>query len=130
MIGLDTNILIRYIAKDDPVSGPKASQTMASLTAQNPGWVSITAMAEMVWVLTRRYRLNRKDLANLLKELLARPEIIVENEEVVKGALDLYNAGAGDFSDCLVSCSGKIAGCAATLTFDRKAARDASITLA
>lgn len=46
MIGLDTNILIRYIVKDDPVNGPKASQIMASLTAQNPGWISITAIAE------------------------------------------------------------------------------------
>lgn len=81
-------------------------------------------------MLTRRYRVKRTETASLLDELLLRPEIVVEQEDIVRSALDLFRAGTGDFSDCLVSSSGKAAGCTATLTFDRKAARDASMILA
>jgi predicted nucleic-acid-binding protein len=130
MIGLDTNILVRYLANDDPVNSPKADRIMRSLTASDPGWISITAMAETIWILTRRFKVDRANVGQIVDELLGLPEILIEQRELVRNAVDLYRASAADFSDCLVSCSGSTAGCRTTLTFDRKAARHAGMTLA
>ena len=54
MIGLGTNILVRYLAQDDPVQSPKATELIEErLTEENPGFVSVVAMVETAWVLDR-----------------------------------------------------------------------------
>ncbi len=54
MIGLDTNVLIRYLAQDDPVQSAKATEIIErQLTEESPGFVSVVAMAEIAWVLER-----------------------------------------------------------------------------
>ena len=64
MIGLDTNFLVRYLAQDDPVQSPKATEIIERrLTEENPGYVSIVAMVETVWVLDRAYRLPAHEIA-------------------------------------------------------------------
>jgi predicted nucleic-acid-binding protein len=130
MIGLDTNILIRFVAQDDPVNSPIANAIIESLTAEEPGWIAVTAIAEFSWVLSRTYRMNRADLHSILHQLLARPEIIIEHADLIRKASSLYLRGNADFTDYLIACAGQAAGCKQTLTFDRKAARSAGMTLA
>ncbi len=130
MIGLDTNILIRYVAQDDALLTPRANAVMAQLTPDDPGWISLTAMAELTWVLKRRFKQDRAQIHRVLLSLLSQSKIAIEQPELVRKAAGLYLQGNADFTDYLVACSGKAAGCTTTLTFDRKAAKSAGMTLA
>jgi predicted nucleic-acid-binding protein len=130
VIGLDTNILIRFLAQDEPIQSPKANAVMASLTVGEPGWIGLTSIVELVWVMTSQKRLDRRGIATLLSRLLTREEIVIEQASLVQSALLLYRKGNADFADCLIATSAKAAGCLRTLTFDRKAARDAGMELA
>jgi len=129
MIGLDTNILIRYAAQDDDKNGPLANAVMDSLTVDEPGWIPLVAIAEFAWVMDRRYRVQRSDVFSVLNALFSRAEIMFESAEVVHKAALLFLHGKAEFSDYLVACSSQAAGCKSTLTFDRKASKSAGMTL-
>ena len=129
MIGLDTNVLIRFFAKDDPVQSPKARAFLDSLTVSGPGWIGQGTILELVWVMTSTSRLSRDGIARILGELLARDSIVIEGSEVVEKALQVYRRGKADFADCLIAAGARAAGCHRTVTFDRIAARDAGMEL-
>ena len=129
MIGLDANILVRFVTQDDPVQSRYADEIMQSLSAKEPGWISLTALAELVWVMTRKFRASRTRIESLLEALLAREEIVVEQSDLVHRAINQYRIGTADFSDYLIACAAQAAGCRRTLTFDRKAAKSAGMTL-
>jgi predicted nucleic-acid-binding protein len=129
VIGLDTNILLRFLAQDDSIQSPKANAVMASLTIAEPGWISLTSIVELVWVMTSQKRLDRRGIAALLSRLLTREEFVIEQASLVQSAMQLYRKGNADFADCLIAISAKAAGCSRTLTFDRKAARDTGMEL-
>ena len=130
MIGLDTNILVRFVAQDDPVNSPLANAIMDSLSSEEPGWIAVTALAEFAWVMARTFRISRANIYSMLDMFLTWPEIFVEQADLVRRAADLFVAGEAEFTDYLVTCSGHAAGCTQTLTFDRKAAKSAGMTLA
>lgn len=130
MTGLDTNILVRFFAQDDPLQSPKARAILSSLTVAEPGWVGVATILELVWVLTSSIRLDRDAVARILAALLTRETIVVERTETVEKALMLFRKGRADFADCLIAASAKAAGCSRTVTFDRRAARDAGMELA
>jgi len=129
MIGLDTNILVRYFAKDDPKQTPLAVSLMKSLTPAEPGWVGFPVLIEVVFVMTRVYRVDRSRLTRILDTLLASRDIVVEQANIVRAALQFFRLGNADFPDCLISASARAAGCTKTVTFDRIAARDAAMQL-
>lgn len=129
MTGLDTNILTRFFANDDPLQTPKARAMLSSLTVAEPGWVGVATILELVWVLTSSLRLSRPAVAKILADLLTLETIQVERAETVAKALQRYASGKADFADCLTAASAKAAGCNRTLTFDRIAARDAGMEL-
>src|SRR6266566_3143122 len=84
MIGLDTNILVRYLTQDDPIQSPKANEIIERrLTEANPGFVSIVAMAEIVWVLDRAYGLGAREIAAAVERILQTEVLAVENEQEV-----------------------------------------------
>ena len=130
MTGLDTNILVRFIAQDDPINSPRAGVIMSSLSVEEPGWVALTALAEFTWVMTRRFRVDRAGIYTILSQLLSRQEIVFEQADLVHKAVNLFRRGNAEFTDYLVACSAHAAGCKQTLTFDRKAAKSAGMTLA
>jgi predicted nucleic-acid-binding protein len=130
MIGLDTNILVRFIAQDDPINSPLADAIMNALSDEEPGWIAMTALAEFIWVLSRTFRIDRAGIYSILNQILRRSDIIVEQADLVHKAATLFLRGNADFTDYLVSCSAQAAGCERTLTFDRKAAKSAGMTLA
>lgn len=129
MIGLDTNVLARFLLKDDPVQSPMASAMIGTFTAQEPGWVGVATMLELVWVLGSKNRFDRGTIASVLDRLLRQEEIVIEQPEFVQDALALFRKGKADFADCLIAVSARAAGCSRTMTFDRVAARDAGMEL-
>jgi len=129
MIGLDTNILVRYFVKDEPEQTRLAINLIYSLSPSEQGWVGMAVMLELIWALTRIYRVKRDGLARILDTLLRSRDIVVEQCDIVHEALNLYRRGNPDLPDCLIACSAKAAGCSQTVTFDRIAARDAGMHL-
>jgi predicted nucleic-acid-binding protein len=124
MIGLHTNILVRYLAQDDPAQSPKATEVIERrLTEESPGFISVVAMAETVWVLDRAYGLTAHEIAATVERILQANVLIVENEQEVFTAMIALKEGRGSFVDALVGALGARAGCSRTLTFDRKALR-------
>jgi predicted nucleic-acid-binding protein len=127
--GLDTNVLARFFLQDDPQQSPKADAVMGSLSVAEPGWIGLASILELVWVISSQKRLDRRGITTILSQLLTREEIVVEQAGIVQSALLLYRIGNADFADCLIASSAKAAGCIRTVTFDRKAARDAGMQL-
>jgi predicted nucleic-acid-binding protein len=124
MIGLDTNILVRYLAQDDPVQSPKATEIIEQkLTEDNPGFVSVVAIVETAWVLDRAYGLADQEIAAAIERTLQADVLVVENEQEVFAAMIALKDGAGTFADALIGALGARAGCSRTLTFDREASR-------
>lgn len=123
MIGLDTNVLVRYFAQDDPVRSPKATRVMERLSPDEPGLVSIVAIVGTIWVLARAYGLPAREIADIVEGLLQADALVVESEQEVFIAAVAGKDGEGTFSDALVAALGVKAGCARTLAFDRKASR-------
>ena len=129
MIGLDTNVLVRYIMQDDPKQARKASLLIESLTQAAPGYVPVVVVLELFWVLTKSYELSKEQASQALEMLLRTKELVVDRAEQVAGALRLYKSSTADFSDCLIERIAASAGCERTMTFDAKAAKLAGMTL-
>ncbi|HEV3371849.1 MAG TPA: type II toxin-antitoxin system VapC family toxin [Xanthobacteraceae bacterium] len=130
MIGLDTNVLVRYLTQDDPIQSPKATRLIErGLTEADPGFVSVVTMAETVWVLDRAYGLADDDIAAAIERALQTDVLVVESEQEVFTAMIALKEGRGSFADALIGALGAKAGCSRTLTFDRKALRLAAFKL-
>jgi predicted nucleic-acid-binding protein len=130
MIGLDTNILIRYLTQDDPVQSRKATEIIERrLSAAHPGFVSVVTMAEAVRVLDRAYGLTDQEIAAAVERTLQVKVLLVENEQEVFAAMVALKQGRGAFADALIAELGARAGCTHTLTFDKKALRLPSFKL-
>lgn len=124
MIGLDTNILVRYLTQDDPVQSAKATQILERrLTPKNLGFVSVVVIVETVWVLDRAYGLTAREISGAVERLLQVDVLALENEQEVFTAMVALKQGRASFADTLIAELGTRAGCGRTLTFDRKAAQ-------
>lgn len=124
MIGLDTNVLVRYLSQDDPIQSPKATAFIErQLTAESPGFVSIVAFAETAWVLHRFFGMSRSALVETLKRLLEAEQIVVEHAREIFSAVRVLEDGRGTFADGVIAALGQRAGCSHTVTFDEKATR-------
>lgn len=128
MIGLDTNILVRYIVHDDEEQAAQASELMEQLTEPEPGYVTMVVLAELYWVLTRAYQTDRPSVLAVLQRLLETRELVVEQADTVRMALGRAVDGA-DFADALIGELSRAAGCHYTATFDRNAAKLAGMRL-
>jgi predicted nucleic-acid-binding protein len=130
MIGLDTNVLVRYLTQDDPSQARLATELIERrLSEQVPGFISVVAMVETVWVLERAYGLGAAAIAGVIERLLQAAELIVEDEQEVFIAMIALKEGRGSFADALIGALGRRAGCTVTVTFDRKALRLAGFAL-
>jgi len=124
MIGLDTNVLVRYLAQDDPAQSLKATELIERrLTEDEPGFISVVAMAEVAWVLERAYGLADQEIAAAIEGVLQAEVLVVENEQEIFTAMIALKAGRGSFADALIGALDEKAGCSRTLTFDRRAQR-------
>lgn len=124
MIGLDTNILVRYFTHDDARQTPAALRLIdEELGAERPGHISIVVTAELVWVLRSSFGADKDVVVGILYHLLADRRFVVQHREAVWAALDLYKTMPVDFGDSLIAALDRQAGCDLTLNFDRAAAR-------
>ena len=129
MIGLDTNVLVRFIMQDDARQSPKATKLIESLTVDEPGFVPLVAIVELVWVLSSSYDLTRAQVVQALELLLRTKEVVVDRADHVLKALRVFKAGPADFADALIERAAASAGCGRTMTFDVAAAKVAGMTL-
>lgn len=130
MIGLDTNVIVRFLAQDDTVQSPLATRFMARLTPQHPGFVSSVVLAEVTWVLARAYKARREEIATAVEGLLRAAEVVTENAPAAYRALAAYRASAeADFADALIAEVATMAGADETVTFDKKAAAELGMRL-
>jgi predicted nucleic-acid-binding protein len=129
MIGLDTNVLVRYIMQDDAKQAALANRLIEGLTQASPGYVSLVAIVELVWVLESAFDLTRQQVTDALRKLLAVNVFKVDRVAVVASALRSYVDGTADVADCLIERSSALAGCRCTMTFDRAAAKSGGMVL-
>ncbi len=122
MIGLDTNILVRFIAQDHPTQTAAATRVIDSLSSDDPGYLSLIVIAELVWVLRFSYRFDKQEIERVVERLLRSRELVLENKEIVSQALIKFRTSRADFADCLIERGGRSAGCQHVLTFDKIAA--------
>jgi predicted nucleic-acid-binding protein len=122
MIGLDTNVLLRYLVQDDPVQSRKATEIIdRHLTVEDPGFVSLVCILEIAWVLGSLYKRTREAVADHIEMILAADTLEVQNEQEVYQAVIALRSGSGTFEDALIGALGSWRGCSATLTFDQEA---------
>lgn len=129
MIGLDTNVLVRYFAQDDARQSALANRTIAALGKDAPGFVSLVVLCELVWVLEDVYATPRAAIIDILRTLLVSDDIVIDAKVLAWRAFRRYEQGEPDFSDTLIAEIGAEAGCHHTLTFDKAAAKSAGFQL-
>jgi predicted nucleic-acid-binding protein len=127
MIGLDTNVLVRYIAQDDAKQSPKATTLINSLSNEKPGFITLVSLVELVWVMQSCYSASKDEIVAILEKLLRTQELLVENAETAIKALNIFAGSKADFSDCLIERSANKAGCDYTVSFDGNAIKTAGM---
>jgi predicted nucleic-acid-binding protein len=127
MIGLDTNVLVRYIAQDDVKQSAIATSFIDKLNNSTPGFVTLITLVELVWVMQSCYKSTKPEIISILEMLLRTQELVVENAETAIKALHLFSKSKADFSDCLIERLAHKAGCTHTVTFDDKSAKTAGM---
>jgi predicted nucleic-acid-binding protein len=121
MIGLDTNVLIRYLLQDEEVQGERASRAIALASHRNELlFICGVVLCEAVWVLESAYRYQKAQIVSVLEQLLETSGFEIEQRDLVRAALGDYRTRKADFADCLIGRAGEAYGCRHTLTFDRR----------
>ena len=123
MIALDTNVLVRYLVRDDEQQAESARALLESLTTERPGYACREVVVELVWVLERAYGVSRERIATILRDLVTTRGLVVEAADDVARAALRYRAGGPGFSDLMVLAAAERSGARPLYTFDRKAAR-------
>ena len=123
MITLDTNVLVRYLVRDDPEQAEAARLLLEGLDSGRPGFICREVMMEVVWVLERAYKFPRAQITDVLAELIATDGLVIETaDEVGRAAISYRQPGAG-FSDLMILAAAERTGARPLYTFDRKLAR-------
>ena len=122
MIGLDTNVVIRYLTQDDPEQSVRANEWIEQrLTSREPGFISVIVLVEVVWVLETCYDQSKEAVAEVVNNLLITKQLVVDEADLVYLALKRFTPNSGDFADALIAVIGENRGCNAVLSFDKKA---------
>jgi predicted nucleic-acid-binding protein len=123
LIGLDTNVVIRYLVQDDKRQSAAAARFIEkSLTTDAPGYINHITLCEIVWVLQRCYGVASPQVGEIIEGLLTTKQLYTENAELIWKALRTFNANKAEFCDALLGQINIHNGCERTVTFDKKAA--------
>jgi len=124
MLGLDTNVLVRYLVRDDDLQFERARTLIGRAeTAGEEVFVNLLVMQETEWVLRSRYRLSKARIVATFSALLDTTDVGFEDESTLEEALFVWKDTPTEFSDCLIGARNRRLGCRATATFDEMAAR-------
>lgn len=130
MIALDTNLVIRFLTRDDEAQAARVRRLIeACVRGGESCLVSNPVLCELEWVLESVYHAGRADVAAAVRALLSTPPFVVEDAELVERALRSYSTGKGDLSDHLIGQVARSRGARTTYTFDRDLRRVACFTL-
>jgi len=120
VIGLDTNILVRFLVEDDLAQTERAQAILRrAVGSDDPCYVADIVLCELVWVLERSYKIKRAEIGASLSRLIRARHLAFSSVERLFRALEAYTPGRGDFADYLIRETAKEAGCEAVATFDR-----------
>ena len=124
MIGVDTNVLVRFLVADDERQFEKARRLIKhEATAGDPVLISQLVLLECEWVLRSRYGLAKDEILGVFSGLLDSIEVRVEDETHVEEALYVWKDSGAEFADCLIGAKYRALGCGATISFDARAAK-------
>jgi predicted nucleic-acid-binding protein len=124
MIGLDTSVLVRYLAQDDKKQADRATRLVENeLSETAPGFVALVVLVELCWVLKRLYGATPSELKATVRDLLGSRQLLLERRDLVTAALRRLGSAGGDFADAVIAAAAADAGCTHTATFDKSAAR-------
>ncbi len=124
MTGLDTNVLVRYLAQDDVVQSARATRLIErELSVRNPGLVSLVVLCELLWVLASAYAVHERDLVSIVERLLGAKELQLEAPQLVRRALAIKTPASAGLADILIGLSHQTQGAAETVSFDKRAAK-------
>ena len=120
MIGLDTNVIVRYLVEDDEAQSRRATTLIEATIARDEElFISDIVMCETVWVLSSSYRFSRTEIANTLAALLRARSMVFTSTDRLARSLDAFRNGKGDFADYLIRELARAAGADTVATFDR-----------
>lgn len=124
MLGIDTNVLVRYLVQDDDAQFEKARRLIKrEVVAGRKVFVNQLVLMETEWVLRSRYVIPKVQIIEAISGLLDSAEIQFEDEPTIEEALFIWKDSAADFADCLIGAKNRRLGCRATATFDAKASK-------
>jgi len=124
VIGLDTNVIVRYLVQDDPRQSAAATRFVErTISPENPGFIAGITLCEVVWVLAECYGADRARIKSVLEGLLTSKQLTVEEADLVWKALRAWDVSPADFSDALIGQIVAARGGEKTVTFDRAAAK-------
>lgn len=123
MIAIDTNVLVRYLVRDDEIQANRAQALLESLSYANPAFLCREVLVELTWILERAYSFSRDGIATTLENLVATEGIAVEEAQDVTWAASRYRVAAAGFADFMVLAASERMSARPLYTFDRKAAR-------
>ncbi|MBO3761921.1 type II toxin-antitoxin system VapC family toxin [Ciceribacter sp. L1K22] len=122
MIGIDTNVLLRFLLADDAQQFEAVKNFVSARSLEDPAFVSLFVVAETSWVLKRRYGFTNTSIATALRRLLPAEQFLFEDEDFLDSLFEDEQASVNNLSDCLVAHMARRAGCLTTFTFDKRAA--------
>ena len=124
MLGIDTNVLVRFLVRDDETQFEKARKLIKrEVAAGRRVLVNQLVLMESEWVLRSRYAVPKNQIIQTISSLLDAIDIQFEDEPSIEEALFMWKDTAADFADCLIGAKNRRLGCRATATFDAKAAK-------
>lgn len=119
MIGIDTNVIIRYIVQDDPEQAKVATKLIEqSCSLDHPGYINQIVLCEIVWILRRNYKLDKQSICQVIEQIMRTDRLMIEDIQLVWKALETFIETKADFADCLLSQRNLQAGCRFTATLD------------
>ena len=124
MLGVDTNVLVRFLVRDDEAQFEKARKLIKrEVAAGRRVFVSQLVLLETEWVLRSRYSLPKNLIIEAISGLLNAADVRFEDEPAIEEALFIWKDTIADFADCLIGAQNRRLGCRATATFDLKASK-------
>ena len=130
MIGIDTNLLVRYLTQDDAAQSKQAGRIIdAAIEVGEDLYLNHIVVCELTWVLSRAYGYAKDELLGVLEKILAAGQFAFEDKDSLWRALEAFRRSRADFADCLIGVKNSTAGCRTTVTLDRAAAGLGNFTL-
>ena len=129
MIGIDTNVLVRYLTQDDAAQARRVDELIAEVQQSRERLhIDDIVLCELVWVLHGAYRLSKPTVVAAIDKIISTSLFSFDDRELLRSALEEYREGRGDFADYIIGRRNIRAGCERTVTFDRSLAGSAAFS--